>query len=105
LITLIFNEEDGEVKRKISWLLRKGGLSSFDDLVNACEKMDRPFTQGEIDAIHGICQTSLSNITSNLADPDGEERQKRLTLLRELVSVGFTLSPRRDSEGLDALFG
>ena len=104
LITLIFNEEDGEVKRKISWLLRKGGLSSFDDLVNACEKMDRPFTQGEIYAIHGICQTSLSNITSNLAVPDGEERQKKLILLRELVSVGFTLSPMRESDVSGELF-
>ena len=105
LITHLKNEEDGEVKRKISWLLRKGGLSSFDDLASACEKMDRPFTQGEIDAIRGICQTSISNITSNLADPDSDERQKRLTLLRELVSVGFTLSPRRESRGLCDLFG
>jgi len=95
LITHLINEDDGAVKRKISWLLRYGGLSSFDDLVSACEKIDRPFTQGEIDAIRGICQTSLSNITSNLADPDSEDRQKRLALLRDLISAGFTLSPKR----------
>lgn len=104
LITHIINEEDGEVKRKISWFLEDGGLSCFDDIVSACEKMDRPFTQGEIDAIRGICQTSISNITSNLDDPDGEDRRKRLALLRELVSVGFTLSPKRDLAGMGALF-
>ena len=105
LITRIFNEADGEVKRQISWFLRKGGLSSFDDLVSACDKMNRPFTHGEIDTIRGICDASLRNITSYLADPDGEERQKRLALLRDLISAGFTLSQRRESERINALFG